>query len=82
MILLINNYNSFSYNLFRLIGSLDPDIRVIRNDAASIKKIVEMKPYAILLSPDPGKPKDAGICISLVQECGGKIPILGLCRNQ
>lgn len=79
MILLIDNYDSFSYNLFQLIGSLDSDIKVIRNDAASTKEIAEMNPRAILLSPGPGKPEDAGICVSLVQELGGKIPILGVC---
>lgn len=79
MILLIDNYDSFSYNLFQLIGSLNPDIKVIRNDAASVKEIEEMHPQAIILSPGPGKPEDAGICIEAVNKLGGKIPILGVC---
>lgn len=79
MILLIDNYDSFSYNLFQLVGSLDPDIKVIRNDAASTKEIEEMNPDAIILSPGPGRPEDAGICIDVVKELGGKIPILGVC---
>lgn len=79
MILLIDNYDSFSYNLFQLIGSLNPDIKVIRNDAYTVKEIEEMKPEAIILSPGPGKPEDAGICIDVVKELGDKIPILGVC---
>lgn len=79
MILLIDNYDSFSYNLFQLIGSLNPNIKVIRNDAASVKEIEEMHPQAIILSPGPGKPEDAGICIETVNKLGGKIPILGVC---
>ncbi len=79
MILLIDNYDSFSYNLFQLIGSLNPDIKVIRNDAASVKEIEEMKPEAIIISPGPGRPEDAGICVDAVKELGNKIPILGVC---
>lgn len=79
MILLIDNYDSFSYNLFQLIGSLNPDIKVVRNDAASVKEIEEMKPDAIIISPGPGRPEDAGVCIDVVKELGGKIPILGVC---
>lgn len=79
MILLIDNYDSFSYNLFQLVGSLNPDIKVIRNDAFSVKEVAEMKPDAIILSPGPGKPEDAGICISVVKELGNQFPILGVC---
>lgn len=79
MILLIDNYDSFSYNLYQLIGSLNPDIRVIRNDAATIKEIEEMNPQAIILSPGPGHPREAGICIDVVKELGSSIPILGVC---
>ena len=79
MILLIDNYDSFSYNLFQLIGSLNPDIKVIRNDAFSVKEIEAMKPESIILSPGPGRPEDAGVCIDVVKELGGKIPILGVC---
>ena len=79
MILLIDNYDSFSYNLFQLIGSLNPDIQVIRNDAFSVREIEQMKPEAIILSPGPGRPEDAGVCIDVVKELGDKIPILGVC---
>ena len=67
MILLIDNYDSFSYNLYQLIGSVEPDIKVIRNDAHTIEEIEAMKPEAIILSPGPGKPEDAGVCIEVDQ---------------
>lgn len=79
MILLIDNYDSFSYNLYQLVGSVEPDIRVIRNDEYTVKEIEEMNPQAIILSPGPGRPADAGICIEAVQYFAGKIPILGVC---
>lgn len=79
MILLIDNYDSFSYNLYQLIGSIDPDIRVIRNDEMTIKEIEALKPEAILLSPGPGKPCNAGICTEAARYFAGKIPILGVC---
>lgn len=79
MILLIDNYDSFSYNLFQLIGSLNPDIKVIRNDAFSVQEIEQMKPETIILSPGPGRPEDAGVCIDVVKELGDRIRILGVC---
>ena len=79
MILLIDNYDSFSYNLYQLIGSIKPDIRVIRNDELTVKEIDELKPDAIILSPGPGRPADAGVCIDVVKELGSRIPILGVC---
>lgn len=79
MILLIDNYDSFSYNLFQLIGSLNPDIKVVRNDALSIREIEELKPEAIIISPGPGRPEEAGVCIDVVKELGSKLPILGVC---
>ncbi len=79
MILLIDNYDSFSYNLYQLIGSLRPDIRVIRNDAMTVPQIREMAPEAIILSPGPGRPSDAGICIDVVKNLGPEIPVLGVC---
>ena len=79
MILLIDNYDSFSYNLYQLVGSLNPDIRVIRNDDMTANEIKELNPERIILSPGPGKPADAGVCIDVVKECKGKIPILGVC---
>ena len=79
MILLIDNYDSFSYNLYQLLGSIEPDIQVIRNDEKKIQEIEKMKPQALLLSPGPGRPEDAGICEEAVRYFAGKIPILGVC---
>ena len=79
MILLIDNYDSFSYNLFQLIGQVNSDIQVFRNDKITIEEINDLNPEAIMLSPGPGKPEDAGICIDLVKEFHDKIPILGVC---
>ena len=79
MILLIDNYDSFSYNLYQLIGYVNPDIKVVRNDEISLAEIEKLKPEAIVLSPGPGRPEDAGICIPVIKEFAGKIPILGVC---
>ena len=79
MILLIDNYDSFSYNLYQLVGSVEPDIRVIRNDEATVEEIDSLKPEAILLSPGPGRPADAGICIPVIRHFAGKVPIFGVC---
>ncbi|MCQ2468107.1 MAG: aminodeoxychorismate/anthranilate synthase component II [Clostridia bacterium] len=79
MLLLIDNYDSFSYNLYQLIGSVEPDIKVIRNDAMTIKEIDELNPEAIIISPGPGRPEDAGVCIDVVKELGSKYVILGVC---
>lgn len=79
MILLIDNYDSFSYNLFQLVGSIDPHIQVVRNDAVTPAEIEAMKPRCIIISPGPGRPEDAGVCIDVVKELGEKIPILGVC---
>ena len=79
MILLIDNYDSFSYNLYQLIGSIDQDIRVIRNDSMTVGEIDSLRPSAIIISPGPGRPEDAGICVKLVRELRGKYPILGVC---
>ncbi|NLI55317.1 MAG: aminodeoxychorismate/anthranilate synthase component II [Clostridiales bacterium] len=79
MILLIDNYDSFSYNLYQLIGSIDPDIRVIRNDAMTPEQIAALSPEAIVISPGPGRPEDAGVCIELIQTIGGRFPMLGVC---
>ena len=67
MILLIDNYDSFSYNLYQLIGSINPDIKVVRNDELSIADIRALNPSSIILSPGPGRPADAGICIDVVK---------------
>ena len=79
MILLIDNYDSFSYNLYQLVGSINPDIRVIRNDAMRVGEIAALKPEAIIISPGPGRPEDAGICMDVIRELGGTIPMLGVC---
>lgn len=79
MILLIDNYDSFSYNLFQLIGQIEPDIRVIRNDAMSADEILNMKPECIILSPGPGKPDEAGVMEELIEKTYKDIPILGVC---
>lgn len=79
MILLVDNYDSFSYNLYQLIGSLEPDIRVIRNDAMTVEEIAALNPAGIILSPGPGRPEDAGVCIKVVRQLGGRFPILGVC---
>ena len=79
MILLIDNYDSFTYNLYQLTASINSDIRVVRNDAMSAEEIQALKPSHILLSPGPGYPKDAGICEDVIRSLGGSVPILGVC---
>ena len=79
MILLIDNYDSFSYNLYQLIGQVNSDIMVSRNDKITVEGIRDLNPEAIILSPGPGKPENAGICMDLVREFHDKIPILGVC---
>lgn len=79
MILLIDNYDSFSYNLYQLVGEIEPDIRVIRNDEMTVDEIRKMNPDRIILSPGPGRPEDAGIICEAVKELGNEIPILGVC---
>ena len=79
MILLIDNYDSFSYNLFQLIGEVTPDIKVSRNDKITVEEIEDLNPDAIILSPGPGRPENAGICMDIVKEFHEKIPILGVC---
>lgn len=79
MILLIDNYDSFSYNLYQLVGEINPDIKVIRNDEMTVEEIKAMNPERIILSPGPGRPEDAGIIIDVVKTLGKDIPILGVC---
>ena len=78
MILLIDNYDSFSYNLFQLIGEIEQDIKVIRNDEMTVDEIKRLNPDRIILSPGPGRPEDAGIIIDVVKTIHD-IPILGVC---
>ncbi len=79
MILLIDNYDSFSYNLYQLIGEIEPDIKTVRNDDLTVDEIKKLNPERIVLSPGPGRPENAGIIIETVQKLGSRIPILGVC---
>lgn len=79
MILLIDNYDSFTYNLYQYAGSVNPDIKVVRNDMLSPKDIRKLKPSHIIISPGPGYPKDAGICIKAIKQLADEFPILGVC---
>ncbi len=79
MILLIDNYDSFSYNLYQLIGEISPDIKVVRNDELRICDIEDMNPSHIIISPGPGRPCDAGICEEVIKHFAGKLPMLGVC---
>ena len=79
MILLIDNYDSFSYNLYQLIGEIEQDIKVIRNDEMTIEQILDLKPDGVILSPGPKRPKDAGITLKAAFELGQYMPVLGVC---
>ncbi len=79
MILLIDNYDSFSYNLYQLAGSINSDIKVIRNDELSVDEIDRLNPSHIILSPGPGRPSNAGVCEEVVKRLGEKYPMLGVC---
>lgn len=79
MIVLIDNYDSFTYNLYQLLGAYEEEIVVLRNDKVTIQELEEMKPKAIILSPGPGKPEGAGVCIQVIQHFYKQIPILGIC---
>lgn len=79
MILLIDNYDSFSYNLYQLIGEIDADIRVIRNDEMTVEEIRKLRPNRIILSPGPGRPENAGIIIEAAKTLGKEVPVLGVC---
>ena len=79
MILVIDNYDSFTYNLVQALGTIRTDILVRRNDAVSIAEITALHPDGILLSPGPGRPEDAGITIETIRRCGATIPLLGVC---
>ena len=79
MILLIDNYDSFSYNLVQMAGSINPDIKVIRNDEMTVEEVKALNPQLIILSPGPGRPDQAGICEEVVKKLGSSIPILGVC---
>jgi anthranilate synthase/aminodeoxychorismate synthase-like glutamine amidotransferase len=79
MILVIDNFDSFTYNLVQYLGELGADLRVFRNNAITLDEIAEMKPEKIVISPGPCTPKEAGISVELIRKFAGKIPILGVC---
>lgn len=79
MIVLVDNYDSFSFNLFQLFGKEDPNIVVVRNDDVTVESLASLKPDGIVLSPGPGRPEQAGICEDAVRRLSGKVPILGVC---
>ncbi len=79
MVLLIDNYDSFTYNLYQYLGELGAQVRVVRNDAVTLEDIEEMAPERIIISPGPGNPGDAGISKDVIRRFAGKMPILGVC---
>jgi len=79
MLLLIDNYDSFTYNLFHFLGELGADVRVERNDALTADQALALKPRGIVLSPGPCTPNEAGICLALIEKARGEVPILGVC---
>jgi anthranilate synthase/aminodeoxychorismate synthase-like glutamine amidotransferase len=79
MILMIDNYDSFTYNLVQYLGELGQNIKVFRNDKINISKIKKLRPERIVISPGPGRPEDAGISCAVIKEFAGRIPILGVC---
>lgn len=79
MILIIDNYDSFTYNIYQIISQLVTEVKVVRNDKITIEEIRKLSPTGIVLSPGPGKPEDAGECINVIKNFSGEIPILGIC---
>jgi anthranilate synthase component 2 len=79
MVLIIDNYDSFTYNLYQIVGTFTPDIQVAYNDKIGITEIDTLNPSHIIISPGPGRPMDAGVCEDAIRHCAGKYPILGVC---
>jgi len=79
MIAMIDNYDSFTYNLVQYLGELGAEIQIFRNDAISVEELAELKPDSILISPGPGEPKDAGISADVIRTLGKEISVLGVC---
>jgi anthranilate synthase component 2 len=79
MLLLIDNYDSFTYNLFHYLGELGEDVKVVRNDQISAEEALGLKPQSIVISPGPCDPDRAGICLELIEKADGNVPILGVC---
>jgi len=79
MVLIIDNYDSFTYNLVQMAGAIEPDIKVIYNDQIKVEEIEPLRPSHIIISPGPGRPKDAGACEDAIRRFAGETPILGIC---
>jgi anthranilate synthase component 2 len=79
MLLMIDNYDSFTFNLVQYLGELGQDVRVARNDELSVEQVRALNPARIVISPGPGTPDQAGVCLRLIEELGGRIPIFGVC---
>ncbi len=79
MLFIIDNYDSFTYNLYQVFAELDPNVKVVKNDQITLEEIEKLNPSGIVLSPGPGRPEDAGICIDVIRKFQGKVPILGVC---
>ncbi len=79
MILIIDNYDSFTYNLYQLVAQLNTVVRVIRNDKITVNEVKQLHPAGIILSPGPGRPEDAGICVDLIRTLDPETPLLGVC---
>jgi anthranilate synthase component II len=79
IVLVIDNYDSFTFNLVQYLGELGADVRVVRNDAATIADVAAVHPHRIVISPGPGRPEDAGITMGVIRELGGRTPLLGVC---
>lgn len=79
MILVLDNYDSFTYNLVQLLGELSPEIKVVRNDAVTLEDVRQMHPERLVISPGPGRPEGAGLSVELIRELGPTLPTLGVC---
>lgn len=79
MVLILDNYDSFSYNLYQYVGTLEPYVRIVRSDKIDVAGIRALAPDRLILSPGPGYPKDAGVCLAALRELGGAVPVLGVC---
>ncbi|KAF0121083.1 MAG: anthranilate synthase component II, partial [bacterium] len=79
MLLMIDNYDSFTYNLVQYLAELGEEVRVFRNDKISLEDIDNLKPQGLTISPGPGRPREAGISLAVIRHFAGKIPILGVC---
>jgi len=79
MLLLIDNYDSFTYNIYQVIAALGHEVRVVRNDAMSLKELIDLQPSRVMISPGPGHPREAGISTDVIKHFAGQIPVLGVC---